>query len=214
MRLPAVAAVVFAITSTAMLGHSQVTPAVRNQTRASAGEVAAGDLPSGAPVRVPAVSSDFVIGSGDILQVSVWQEPQFGETVEVRPDGKISLPLVSDVQVAGFTTDGAQNKISDALEQFVKHPIVSVIVTQVHSKLVYVIGQVERPGEYPLLGATTVSELIAEAGGATSRAKKKDVYLLRAGNSKRFPINYKRILEGKDRQQNAELGTGDTVVVP
>ena len=160
------------------------------------------------------VAPDFVIGAGDILQISVWQEPQFGETVEVRPDGKISLPLVSDVSVAGLTPAAAQVRLTDKLQNFVKHPRVSVIVAEVHSRVVYVIGEVQRPGPYPMVSSVNVQQLIAQAGGPTRRAKKKHVYVLHPGNSKKIPVNYSKVLQGKDAKQNVELAPGDTVVVP
>jgi polysaccharide export outer membrane protein len=160
------------------------------------------------------VASNFVIGPGDILQISVWQEPQFGETVEVRPDGKISLPLVSDVKVAGLTPATAQQKIAEKLQDFVKHPLVTVVVTQVHSRMVYVIGEVERPGPYPMVSPINVEQLIARAGGPTSQAKQKQVYILHEGVSQKIPVNYKKIMQGKAPEQNVELMPGDTVVVP
>jgi polysaccharide biosynthesis/export protein len=160
------------------------------------------------------VAPDYVIGAGDVLKISVWQEPQFGETVEVRPDGRISLPLVSDVAVAGLTPVQAQRKLTDRLEQFVKRPRVTVVVSEVHSKVVYVIGEVGRPGSYPLTGEINVEQVIALAGGATSKAKKKHVYVLRSGLSNKLPVNYQKVLEGKNVDQNLVLMPGDTVVVP
>lgn len=207
MRTAAAAALLLALASTAPWGISQVIPGGGTGHSSS-------ENPTVSSAVLPAVSPDFVIGPGDILQVSVWHEPQFGEIVEVRPDGRISLPLISDVRVAGLTTAGAQNQLEGKLEEFVKHPVVSVVVAEVRSKQVFVIGQVQRPGPYPLLGTINVEQLIAEAGGATPRAKRKAVYVLRAGSSGKIPVNYKKILQGKNAWQNIELGAGDTVVVP
>jgi polysaccharide export outer membrane protein len=163
-----------------------------------------------------AASQNYVIGPGDILQISVWQEPQFDEKVEVRPDGKISLPLVSDVHVAGMTPPSAQAKIADVLQTFVKHPRVSVIVTEVHSRMVYVIGEVQHPGPYPMVGPINVGQLIASAGGTTKNAHKKQVYVLRQGSHTKIHVNYQNILDGKRKglEQNVQLNSGDTVVVP
>jgi polysaccharide export outer membrane protein len=162
----------------------------------------------------PRVQPNYVIGAGDVVQISVWQEPQFGEVVEVRPDGKISLPLVSDVAIAGLTPAQAEERLTDKLLGFVKRPRVTVVVTEVHSKFVYVIGEVMRPGPYPLVGEINVQQLIARAGGTTPNAKKKQVYVLRSGNSKKFPVNYNKVLQGKAAEQNLDLMPGDTVVVP
>lgn len=160
------------------------------------------------------VSPDFIIGSGDILQISVWQEPQFSERVEVRPDGKISLPLIFDIDVAGLTPSAAQERLTAKLENFVKHPRVSVVVTEVHSRVVYVIGQVERPGPYPMISDLNVEQLIARAGGVTRHAKKKHVYVLHQGESRKVSVNYGKVLNGKNQRQNVSLIPGDTVVVP
>lgn len=201
MRLITTAAVVFAMVGTAAMGQNQSTTV---QTR-----------PGSPRALNPAgVASDYVIGAGDVLQISVWQEPQFGEVVEVRPDGKISLPLVSDVAIAGLTPAQAEERLTGKLLEFVKRPRVSVVVTEVHSKVVYVIGEVVRPGPYPLVGEINVQQLIARAGGTTPHAKKKQVYVLRAGSSKRFPVNYNKLLQGKAAQENLDLMPGDTVVVP
>ncbi len=204
-------ALVLAIASTAVLGQVQLAAEAQTQSapapRSSASKTAGDPLPL-------TVAPNFVIGPGDILEVSVWQEPQFGETVEVRPDGKISLPLVFDVTVAGLTPRAAQEKIKEKLLDFVKHPQVSVIVAQVHSRMVYVIGEVERPGPYPLVGPINVEQLIARAGGPTPQAKQSRVYVLHQGVSQKIPVNYKKIMQGKDADQNVELLAGDTVVVP
>jgi polysaccharide biosynthesis/export protein len=201
MRIATAVAVALAVGSTAAIGQS--------------GPVAAEPITGISAASNPAgVEPNYVIGAGDILQISVWQEPQFGETVEVRPDGKISLPLVSDVTLAGLTPTQAQVRLTNKLQEFVKHPRVSVVVAEVRSRVVYVIGEVERPGPYPLIGAINVEQLIARAGGTTDRAKKKDVYVLRAGISTKFPVNYQKVLQGRAPNQNLDLMPGDTVVVP
>ncbi|HEY4051021.1 MAG TPA: polysaccharide biosynthesis/export family protein [Acidobacteriaceae bacterium] len=201
MRTVTTAALVFAIVNTTAIGQNQLATV---ETKP----------PVQGTLNPTGVEPDYVIGAGDVLQISVWQEPQFGETVEVRPDGKISLPLISDVAIAGLTPIQAEGRLTDKLQGFVKRPRVSVVVTEVHSKVVYVIGQVERPGPYSLVGAINVQQLIARAGGTTRRAKKKQVYVLRSGNSNKLPVNYNKVLQGKATKQNLDLIAGDTVVVP
>jgi len=122
--------------------------------------------------------------------------------------------LVFDVEVAGLTPGAAQERLTAKLQDFVKHPRVSVIVAEVHSRVVYVIGQVERPGSYAMISDLNVEQLIARAGGVTRHAKKKHVYVLHQGNSKKVSVNYGKVLKGKALRQNVELMPGDTVVVP
>ena len=211
MRMATAAAFVLAIASTTVLGQVQLAPHAQTQSSPAPSS----NTPKVVSDRLPLqVAPDFIIGPGDILQISVWQEPQFGETVEVRPDGKISLPLVSDVAVAGLTPSGAQGKMADKLQSFVKHPLVTVVVAQVHSRMVYVIGEIEHPGPYPMVSPINVEQLIARAGGPTKRAKQKRVYILHQGVSKKIPVNYKKVMQGKAPRQNVELMPGDTVVVP
>jgi polysaccharide biosynthesis/export protein len=212
MRIVTTAAAVIVLASTAVTVLSQAQPVARGEAASSPASQIAPKTPGSQPAL--GVSPDFVIGAGDILQISVWQEPQFGETVEVRPDGKISLPLVSDVAVAGLTPRGAENRLTAKLQDYVKHPIVSVVVAEVHSRVVYVIGQVERPGPYPMTGNLNVEQLIAVAGGTTRRAKQKHVYVLHPGDSTKFPVDYAKVLQGKAPAQNIYLRPGDTVVVP
>lgn len=157
---------------------------------------------------------DYQIGIGDVLSISVWKEPQLTRTVTVRPDGKVTLPLIPDVTVAGLTAEDAQTIIHDQLTPYFKHPQVSVTVAEVHSKLVYVTGEVQRPGAYNLLSPTTVVQLIARAGGVTDFAKTKKVYVLHASSGIRVPVNYKAVLQGRRVEDNILLATGDTVVVP
>lgn len=164
----------------------------------------------------PAISvgPDYRIGAGDHLRISVWEEPQLSTTAVVRPDGRISMPLISDVVVAGLTPQAAQNVLTDDLTRFVKRPRVTVIVEEIHSRLVYVTGRVQHPGAYQLTGSMNVVQGIAEAGGTTKSAKKKNVYVLRQDGVTKVKVNYQAVLAGKDLEQNIQLNPGDTVVVP
>ena len=160
------------------------------------------------------VSADYRIGAGDVLHISVWDEPQLSASTVVRPDGKISMPLVSDVPVAGLSPEAAQALLTDQLSKFVKHPKVSVIIEEIHSRVVYVTGEVQHPGAYPLISQMNVVQLIARAGGPTEFAKKKDVYVLLQGGATKVRVNYKAVLAGKHLEENVQLSPGDTVVVP
>lgn len=169
-----------------------------------------------APTRQPAVETgpDYRIGPGDVLHISVWEEPRLSVSAIVRPDGKISVPLISDVAVAGLTTEAAQDVLTQKLDDFVKKPRVTVIVEEIHSRVVYVIGEVEHPGAYPLLGEMNVIQLIARAGGLTEFAKKKDIYVLPHGGGAKVKVNYQMVMAGKHLEQNVVLNPSDTVVVP
>jgi polysaccharide biosynthesis/export protein len=158
---------------------------------------------------------DYRIGPGDILRVSVWEEPQITTSaIVVRPDGKISIPLVSEVTVAGMTPQGAEKLLTDDLVKFVKYPRVTIIVEEIHSRIVYVTGEVQHPGAYPMIGSMNVVQLLSRAGGTTEFAKKKAVYVLHQDSSPRTRVNYQMVLEGKHLEENIGLSPGDTVVVP
>jgi polysaccharide biosynthesis/export protein len=158
--------------------------------------------------------SSYKIGVGDVLHITVWEEPQFTEVAVVRPDGMISLPLVAEVPVAGMTPESAETKLTARLEKFVHKPRVTVTVQDIRSRMVYVTGEVQRPGAYPLIDSMSVVQLIARSGGPTDFAKRNQVYVLRAGNGARINVNYRKVLKGQSPEQNVELAPGDTVVVP
>jgi polysaccharide export outer membrane protein len=156
----------------------------------------------------------YKIGVGDVLQVSVWEEPQFTESAVVRPDGMISIPLVSEAVVAGLTPESAQTMLAARLERFLHKPRVTVIVQEIHSRMVYITGEVQRPGAYPLIDTMNVVQLVSRSGGLTDFARSKQVYVLRAGSGARVKVDYRRLLKGQSPEQNVELTPGDTVVVP
>jgi polysaccharide export outer membrane protein len=170
--------------------------------------------PAGQPlVEMP---DEFIIGAEDKLQISVWREPELSAMVSVRPDGKIGVPLLNDVQASGRTTKQLQEGITEGLSQFVAEPHVSVIVVEINSRQVHIIGSVGRPGAYPLGGPMSVVELLARAGGLADFAKKDQIRIVRReGNtSLQFEFNYDDFVDGKDFQQNITLRSGDVVVVP
>lgn len=177
---------------------------------------------SGAPAseqKAPAKSGtpdpNYVIGPQDVLDVSVWKEPEVSRSVPVRPDGRISLPLLNDVQAAGLTPAQLTTQIATGLSKFMTDPEVTIIVTQINSKRVYVLGEVTRPGGYLLLPGTTILQAISDAGGLTQFSNGKKIYVLRQDGGKQNKIffNYKEVLDGKNPDQNIVLRSGDTVVV-
>ncbi|MBV9669843.1 MAG: polysaccharide biosynthesis/export family protein [Acidobacteriales bacterium] len=161
------------------------------------------------------LTSGYLIGAQDVLSVSVWKEPNLSGSVPVRPDGKISLPLLHDVQAAGFTPMQLADDLTAKLKKFVVDPQVSVVVTQVNSSKIYILGEVSRPGPMPMLSGMTALQAIASAGGPTQFANQKKIYILRSdnGTQQKLPFNYKKAIKG-DQSQNIMLKTGDTVVVP
>jgi polysaccharide export outer membrane protein len=162
-----------------------------------------------------AVSPSYVIGADDVLLISVWKEPDLTATLPVRPDGNISLPLLNDVQAAGLTPMQLAASITDKLRKFVGDPRVTVVVTQVNSKRIYVTGEVQHTGVIQLIPEMTVLQALASAG-FTQFANTKGIYVLRVdnGQSQKIPVNYKRLLKGQDMKQNITLKPGDTIVVP
>lgn len=161
--------------------------------------------------------TDYLIGSGDILEIVTWKEEDFSrEEVLVRLDGKITFPLLNDVQAAGLTTMDLKRVIEQGLKAYVSNPVVTVNVRQPLSKKFYVLGEVMRTGEYPLVKHLTVLQAFALAGGFTEWASKKEIILLRheGGKDKIFRINYKNIAKGEDLSQNIKLKADDTIIVP
>ena len=158
----------------------------------------------------------YLIGEEDVLNVSVWKEPEVTRTVPVRPDGKISLPLLNDVQAAGLTPPQLAMLITEKLRKFMAEPQVTVIVTTINSRRVYILGEVNRAGAFPLLPGMNILQALSSAGGFTPFAKQKDIYVLREENGQqlRFPFNYKEVIKGKRPEQNVVLKPGDTIVVP
>jgi len=158
----------------------------------------------------------YVIGAQDVLDISVWKDPELTQTVPVRPDGKISMPLLNDIQAAGLTPDQLKVQITDGLKKFMTDPIVTVIVTQINSQRVYITGEVTHAGVFPLLPGTTILQALSSAGGFTQFANTKRIYMFRMVNGKRvvFPFNYKEVIHGKNTNQNVVLEAGDTIVVP
>jgi polysaccharide biosynthesis/export protein len=158
---------------------------------------------------------DYIIGPDDVLAVNVWKEPELSRSVTVRPDGKITLPLLKDIQASGTTPEQLQDRIEKGLSEFVAKPVVTVILQEQKSHKFNVLGQVQKPGSYPLNSAMTVLDAIAIAGGLREWAKVNSIYVLREtspGIRKKMPFHYNEVVKGSG--PDVQLQTKDTVVVP
>ena len=154
----------------------------------------------------------YIIGPEDILSIRVWREPDLSGPVGVRPDGKISLPLVGEIQAGGLTPDQLAEKLKQAFSKDLTNPEVMVQVATVNSKKYFITGEVNRPGSYPLVLPTTILEAIAIAGGFRDWAVKKSILILRG--PKRYRFNYTEVVKGKNLTQNVLLENGDHIIVP
>lgn len=160
----------------------------------------------------------FVIGNDDVLSINVWKEPDVSRaTIPVRSDGRISLPLAGEIQAAGKTPLALEQDIASKLQSYISEPEVTVMVTQINSRKFNILGQVTKPGSFPLTNSLTVLDAIALSGGFRDFAKKKSIYVLRQnadGTQSRIPFNYKEVLKGEKPEQNIKLQPHDTIVVP
>ena len=166
--------------------------------------------------KAAATDANYIIGGQDMLDINVWKEAELSRSVQVRPDGKISLPLLNDVQAAGLTPTQLAAQLTDGLKKYVTDPQVTVMVTQINSQRIYILGEVNRAGAYPLLPAMTILQGLSSAGGFTQFANQKKIYMFRVENGKqvKFPFNYKDVIDGKQPDENVILKAGDTIVVP
>jgi polysaccharide export outer membrane protein len=174
---------------------------------------AAKELAARPSVRGSVPATPYLIGPADVLRVAVWKEPDLNLDVTVRVDGMISFPLLGDVEAAGLTPTKLGENLAKRLERFVEAPKVTVSVSQANSARFYVLGQVAKPGEFPLASRSTVLQALALAGGFKEFAKPESIVIVREDQTV-VPVNYKRIAEGKDVSQNILLHRGDTIVVP
>ena len=159
---------------------------------------------------------DYVIGPLDVLEVLFWKDKDLSAEVVVRPDGKISLPLLNEIEAGGLTPEQLRFSVLDSARRFVEEPTATVIVKQINSRSVFIMGEVLKPGTYPLGGPTSVLQLIAIAGGLSEFAARDEIVVLRTvdGTTERHRVDYNRVLNGKDLKQNLQLRPGDTIVVP
>ncbi len=160
--------------------------------------------------------ADYVIGPDDQLSVMFWRDKDLSTDVTVRPDGKITLPLLNDVQAAGLRPDQLREKIAEQAKRYLEDPQPTVVIKQINSRKVFITGQVAKAGPYNLMAPTTVLQLISMAGGLTEYAHSKKISIMRTENGRQiaYHFNYKDVAAGKNMKQNIELKPGDTVVVP
>jgi len=183
--------------------------AVAHSVRSTSAQVSKAE-----PQTQPAANR-YTIGSGDVLNIQVWKEKELSQTVVVRPDGKISLPLLNELHVVGMEPSQLEEMIHGRLQSIVVEPRVTVTVMEIHSRMVYIAGEVARPGAYPLNTPITVLQLIAQAGGITEFASRKKIRVLPADNSAaKVWMNYKDLTQGTGSARNLSLNPGDTVVIP
>jgi polysaccharide export outer membrane protein len=170
--------------------------------------------PAASPAIVPAAAG-YRIGTEDALQVSVWKEPTLSGPLSVRPDGKISLPLVGDVEAAGKTPQELSDLIQDRLKKFIQDPLVTVVITAANSQKIYILGEVLHVGQVPLTNGLSVLQAISASGGLSPYANAKKMYILRseAGKQVKIPVDYRKILKGEGAPP-PPLQAGDTIVVP
>jgi len=195
--------------------HGGDTAAAANVAKiaeAGTANVVAGNTIAGKPH-----DPSYIIGADDVLAINVWKESEISRTVPVRSDGKISLPLVGEVQAGGVTPKQLESQIAKNLQNYISEPEVTVIVQEIKSQRFNILGQVSKPGSYLLINSTTVLDAIAMAGGFRDFAKQKSIYVLRTqadGKDERLSFNYKEVIKGGSRNQNIKLQPHDTVVVP
>ena len=203
----------FVLLSSLVWAQAGTAPTAENSVASAAAPAAT--TPSPAPTETH--ENSFVIGNEDVLAINVWKEPEVSRSIPVRPDGKISLPLVGELQAAGETPLKLEQNIAERLKSFIDEPEVTVIVQQINSQRFNVLGYVNRPGSYVLSNSATVLDAIAIVGGFRDFAKQKSMYVLRQnpdGTQTRIPFNYKQVVKGQNPRQNIKLQPGDTIVVP
>jgi polysaccharide export outer membrane protein len=198
----------------ALLGFATISMLAQDDGAKSDSPAEKPAAPVAAPV-APEIPSDYVIGADDTLRITVWKEADLNVTLPVRPDGKISMPLLDDVQAAGLTPMQLGASIKERLKKYIADPRVTVVVTAMNSQRIYVLGEVTHTGAMPLLPHMTVLQALSSAG-FTQFANVKAIYLLRTinGQQTKLRFNYKDAIKGRDPQQNIVLKPGDTIVVP
>jgi polysaccharide export outer membrane protein len=197
--------------------ETTTTPPPASNTKAAPTTSDTKPMPSTSVAATGIRPDAYIIGAEDVLSVYVWKEPDMSKSVPVRPDGMISLPLIGEVKAAGYTPVQLQGVLADAMKKYVSDPQVTVVIEKVASLNFNIVGEVNKPGYYPLTRRLTVLDAIALAGGFKDFAKTKKVYILRTsanGAEQRIPFNYNEVIKGKNSQQNIDLQPRDTIVVP
>ena len=171
-----------------------------------------------AVVRPPnlAVPGNYVIGTDDLLGIVYWKDKDMSTDARVRPDGRISLPLINEVVAAGLTPEELQKRVTEESAKYMEDASITIVVREINSLKVFITGEVTKPGTYPITSATTVMQLISLAGGLREYANSKNIMIMRKEGDKQTSLkfNYKEVAAGKNLKQNIDLKPGDTVVVP
>jgi len=213
IKVPTILAAVFLCSQMLAYGASHVPgPAQSQKTEPKSGN----GNGSTAPVAPSTADPDYKIGAMDVLQIDVWKEPEITRQIPVRPDGKISLPLLNDVQAQGMTAMQLAGVIRDGLTKYLVNPQVTVTVTTINSRRVFITGEMSRTGAIPLLPNMTALQALSSAGGFTPFARMKDIYILRMENGRqvKYPFHYKDVVKGKKPEENILLQPNDVIVVP
>lgn len=204
----------YALSQQHLIAQTQFAPG----TSAPAGTAGRTDLPSPPNTSANLIRTEvYLIGPGDVLAINVWKDAEVSRTMPVRPDGRISLPLVGEIQAAGLTAAQLQEHIVERLAGYMNQPEVNVIVQEIRSRSFNIVGKVNKPGEYVLIRPMTVLDAIAEAGGLQDFARSTKVYVLRhtaSGSTKMLSFNYKQVIKGHSLDQNVQLQPEDSIVVP
>jgi polysaccharide export outer membrane protein len=202
------------IGSLALAQDAPAPPAASPASDKTAADTTAADKATPAPSTSPA-GPTYVIGPEDVLHIAVWKEADLTATLPVRPDGKISLPLLDDVQAAGLTPKQLAESVTEKLKKYIADPHVTVVVTSINSKRIFLVGEVMHPGATSMLPNMTVLQALSSAG-LSQFANTKRIYVLRTENGKqrKLPVNYRQLVKGEQIEQNYLLQPGDTIVVP
>jgi len=203
-----------AVATFAIAAPSAAQSAASTTAAVNAKSVANAAAPAVAPVAT--VPAEYIIGTDDVMSVVFWRDKELSADVTVRPDGKISLPLINELQAAGLTPAQLKDRITDAAKQYVEDPTVTVEVKAINSRKVFITGEVRKAGPYNITGSMTVLQLLSIAGGLGDYAKSDQIVIYRTEGGKpvSFKFNYKQVLKQQKLAQNIELKPGDTVVVP
>jgi polysaccharide biosynthesis/export protein len=209
------AGLAIAVTSVPSAAHAQAQPP---RPAAPAPQTNARGATQPAVTAAPGVDlpPEYTIGADDVLSIVFWRDKELTADVTVRPDGKISLPLLNDVQASGFTPAQLKDRIVEESKKYVEDPNVTVVVKQINSRRVFITGEVRKPGPYPLTAPTTVLQMLSVAGGLGDFAKSEKIMVVRTESGKQvsYKFNYKEVIEGKKLAQNIDLKPGDTIVIP
>ncbi len=216
--LPLLIAAAFASLCASNL-HAQTSLGTSVAVTDSSSAKGSAPAPSPTGATATAVAPGFVIGPDDVLSIVFWREKDLSADVVVRPDGRISLPLMNEVQAAGLTPEQLRQKLVELAGQYLEEPNATVVVKQINSRRVFITGNIAKQGPYNLLGATTVVQLISMAGGLLEYADKEHIVVVHAerrpdGQPWSDKVNYGEVLKRKNLRQNIELRPGDTVIVP